>query len=444
MLRNLISTSKILSRNFNSFKLFGGNIRYNSGIPIFPNEEAICKNLSSFPEFLAGFEEEKKKNYKASLTQYNRIYDICLNILDKSNDMTFYILFKIICLNAYCGNYKEAIKLLESYNRLIPKDDKKFSLISLFSNQFLSYLSFSTHNYEKALEFSLIAVDILENDSNLDISLFSSVYSLAGISYLSNNNTEEAETYFQLASRWAMNPHEVLSSLTNLASLPLYELSFSGDFNWWNYSVQSTLRTQSLASKLSSSVSGKFDNNDPLIAPLLNNPQIVKTLEEVVDKYISALTEAKGSSEVMTPSVCVSHAPKAKTIKSFEEDDELQQMLKSDPLFSLSYAKTLCNIAELKHLIQSLPSFTGEIQKNDTPSYYLSNALKVISFHQDIQNSESMTAKFRSNSLLYEQGRIIRLIAANHLSLGQGVTAEGLIRSSLDSFKDTRVDHDFR
>lgn len=236
-----------------------------------------------------------------------------------------------------------------------------------------------------------------------------------------------------------------LHSLTLfLVSLPLYDLAASGEFNWWNYSTQTLLRPQTLASRLSSTVSGKLNKDDPLIASLIASPSTLKTLEEVADKYVAALDEAKGSSEVMTPSVCVTHVPKAKSKKPFEDDEDLHAMLKADPLFSLSYATTLANIAELKQLIQSVPTFTEEVQKNDTPSYYLSNALKILSFHSDLQNSESMVARFRGTYIPYEQGRVLRLIAANHLALGQGVTAEGLTRSALDSFQDVRSNNDFR
>lgn len=117
----------------------------------------------------------------------------------------------------------------------------------------------------------------------------------------------------------------------------------------------------------------------------------------------------------------------------------LDKRLKN-PEFTAAYATILANMAEA---LQSL----GRTQE---ASEKLSSALKAIEVtekhvhHTDVHsvqgNKESQCIAY-NHKIVYQQlcvpivGRLLGLIAQNHLEAGQAVTAEGLFRSALDKLQ---------
>lgn len=206
-----ITTNHNFKKRFSNFECFN-----RAGYLTCSKVKSIDEQLMLFPEYqlLKSYSEVGKFDLMIPLLY--RIHDVISNSMGADSPIANEIIYNIAIVHRYQGKYNKAIDLISSNS-----DNLKLSII--YKSKFLQLKSLCCileANYNEGSKYAEDAIAISEQQTNYDhdITMFSSSYESYGINHLLNNNNDLdlAETYLQLAARWAQTPFDQMIAFNNL------------------------------------------------------------------------------------------------------------------------------------------------------------------------------------------------------------------------------------
>lgn len=230
----------------------------------FRKPEASVQQLKMFPEYLTAINFEAAGNYTKAIPLYQRMHEVISSTMGTSSPLAMELTFNTALLQKQSGNYDRAIQTI---NSTIKEAKTKVDNVRL--HELLAVCHLLKGDFQKAVEVATTTVDLCEahedhvEEENADeLALFSPSYSIlgtnpqqlymlktermgcnnsnfltsndtiifsvfiAGVSSLFSGDLDTAETFLQLAARWAQ-PGQVahqVSALSNLGNFYLLEL----------------------------------------------------------------------------------------------------------------------------------------------------------------------------------------------------------------------------
>ena len=312
---------------------------------------------------------------------------------------------------------------------------------------------------------------------------------------LVNNDFSEAETFLQMSARWCSHhdaaTHE--SHMISMTTLNMISLNNLGTLHWLygidinnnssnnssnndsnkndnstifqpqkiqqnfhelnlidktthttptttttNNNNTNTATTNNNNNNISNNTLSQNDEKRILLALEYWNEALVSVVEKSIKLKVDTQSKTMASAACMTPASVSTTAPTttpannnntnanttpATTATAMTMNQKLLQLecpnLLQDIKFSISYATLLCNIAEAYMILH----------KKEEASQYLIAALHLLETHS-VEHSYIISPYL---------GRVLGLIAYQHMQGSQAVTAEGLFRSAIEKFKNTDV-----
>ena len=290
------------------------------------------------------------------------------------------------CLN---NEMDEAIKLGKSAPYY---DDEQGFTNTLLKPYFLLEMSkmfFLDCDMPSSLSCADAAINVVESDEKGPVGLFSCAYGLKGISSLYLGKFQDAEDYLQISTRWCQTIEERLDPLfadAEVKTKQLIALSNVAYYHWFRYGP--VLKSKGQVRKHGTDV-------------LIDEDEIFNAASEAKMYLEEALNEAVG-----------------------EEHGELERRLEV-PAFCAAYATVLCNCAEIDR-------YQGrKVEEKER----LLSALKALSITNDFTHSNSNDQCTYNTSCAPVLGRILHRLGVRALEDENAVVAEGLFKSSIDSFE---------
>lgn len=206
-----------------------------------PSKDEIEKQLEMFPEYKTAKELIQQGKFAHAIPSYERIYDSLISTIGLNHPFTSFLLFEISNSYRYAGNYSKAQHFLQQQIRKHPFPTTTTTTTTataptatattaaaaaptavthtlpneqlIHLHELLSVILILSHQFPEALKVALLNVEACEK-GNFHSS-FAAVYGMLGIAYLVNGNLHEAETFLQMACRWAETPTDQLISSAN-------------------------------------------------------------------------------------------------------------------------------------------------------------------------------------------------------------------------------------
>lgn len=257
------------------------------------------KTLAMFPEFGSASKFVSEGSLQKAIPHYERMLDI-LRIMSTSSssaEALMFLLGNVIKLHCYTNNAKKGLQLLNEALQLpLLNEHDAVGLHFLQAHCFL-WLK----EYQSAAQASKMATDIAEQaSSQVELSLLSDAYHSRGVSNMLLMELEEAETYLQLATRWAQEPPQRLRTAANYGTLEWYRLASGGSFNIWQH------RLAAIEANPKDIIATKDTINKSI---LTNNQTAIKSVQHAVNIWqetISDIFAGSSSASMCGPSSSMS------------------------------------------------------------------------------------------------------------------------------------------
>ena len=232
----------------------------------FRQPNASLQQLQMFPEYTTAIEHESTGDYAKAIPLYQRFYEVISSAMGSSSSLAIELTYNAALLQKQSGNYDRAIQTI---NTSIKNATTKVDKVRL--HELLAVCHLLKGDFEEAVEIATRTVDICEAheehnggndvDDADELALFSPSYSIlgklsfrnmfrmllslfcalnvtgtvsfrccwlttlssffTGVSSLYHGDLDSAETYLQLAARWAQ-PNETQHQVTALSNLGTY------------------------------------------------------------------------------------------------------------------------------------------------------------------------------------------------------------------------------
>eukprot|EP01031_Cornospumella_fuschlensis_P025166 gene25166-30392_t len=340
--------------------------------------------LSMFPEYKLSLDFQKQGNLSQAISALSRVHEVLLHAVGHEAPITSQVTLQLASLHRGQGTFKKAVQIVQEHpSTLLDYRVEK--------EVFLATTEVLNHNVNQAVQHAQKAVQICEREqdfANPDNTVFSKAYSSLGVSLLYQGQIQDAETYLQMAARWAQTPYEHAMSLNNRGALLWFNLLHPDpdnlppsspavpQFNLWKHEEDMCIHRPPLPSA---------DVNTAYLSPALidTHPWIEGAIGAWTEA-LSALSPASASSSSNSASASPCSTPTPSTT------------------VHINHATLLLLMG-----------------KGKEGNEHLSQAVKILSSRDD---------DARLQPLL---GCVLRRIGGLHMAGLQAVTAEGLFNASL-------------
>eukprot|EP01031_Cornospumella_fuschlensis_P027720 gene27720-33484_t len=372
------------------------------------DKELESNLLSMFPEYKLSLDFQKQGNISQAISALSRVHEVLLHAVGHEAPISSQVTLQLASLHRAQGTFKKAVQIVQEHPSTLLDyrvEKEVFSATTEVLN----------HNVNQAVQHAQKAVHICEREqdfANPDNTVFSKAYSSLGVSLLYQGQIQEAETYLQMAARWAQTPYEHAMSLNNRGALLWFNLLHPDPdnlppsspavppFSLWKHEEDVCIHRPPLPSA---------DVNTAYLSPVLTDthPWIegaigawTEALSALSPAATSPSSNSASASPCSTPTPSTSTSTSTTTTTTIVEED----------------VNTLATQATVHINHATLLLLMG---KGKEGNEHLSQAVKILSSRDD---------DARLQPLL---GCVLRRIGGLHMAGLQAVTAEGLFNASL-------------